>query len=105
MYPELEIFAEEEYVSFISKRIQNIQVKLNKSNLQMANIFEVTESTYNRYLTSDIKIPAFRCMRLVLTNNIDANYLFGSNQSEKMFLNKDFTYINTAMTLFSNDPF
>ena len=55
----------------------------------MANILEVTESTYNRYISSDVKVPAFRCMRLCLAKNIDANYLFGSNPDGKMFINKE----------------
>lgn len=89
MIHDLEIFSEDEYVSFISKRIQKIQFELNKSNIEMANILEVTESTYNRYISSDVKVPAFRCMRLCLAKNIDANYLFGSNPDGKMFINKE----------------
>ncbi len=72
----------------IRGRIRNVQKNLHFSNGEMADYLRVTESTYARYLSGDIKIPVERVMLLVSELGVNANFILVGEEEGEAFRDK-----------------
>ena len=72
----------------IRGRIRNVQKKLHFTNREMADYLRVTESTYVRYLSGDIKIPVERVMLLVSELGVNANFILAGEEESEVFRDK-----------------